>query len=398
LGLGDAWRGSTGLSISVPVAAVVAGLHVPEEPVTSVVAVLGAILGAVLFLPMLSRKIEENLEPFFFAMGVVGVSALYATGLLSPEGLRELALKALETPLFIHGVPLGITQVVLIAGYIFYKYHDRITGGIRGLMSRLGLPAFMFVIVLVLGLTSSIISVIVAAVIFAEIMASLPVTRAKKIELTVIAAFALGMGAALTPVGEPLATIAVAKLRGPPYYAGPLFLLKLIGPYIVPGVVALAALAALRARGARLPRRGAETVGAEEYTETLRTVVMRAVRVFIFVAALELLGTSFTPLVEWYFVKIPPHILYWVNMVSAVVDNATLAAAEIGPHMTIEQIKSALISLVISGGMLIPGNIPNIVAAGRLRITSKEWARIGIPLGLVLLLIYYLVLMAEGVH
>jgi len=386
------------LPISAPVAAVVAGLHVPEEPVTSVVAVLGAILGAVLFLPMLSKRIEENLEPFFLAMGIVGVVTLYATGLLSPEGLRELALKALETPLFIHGVPIGITQVVLIAGYIFYRYHERITGGIRGLMERLGLPAFIFVIVLILGMTSSIISVIVAAVIFAEVMASLPVPRAKKIELTVIAAFALGMGAALTPVGEPLATIAVAKLRGPPYHAGPLFLLKHIGPYIVPGVIALSVLAALRARGARLEKPAAEAAAEEEYTETTRTVVMRAVRVFIFVAALELLGTSFTPLVEWYFVKIPPHVLYWVNMISAVVDNATLTAAEIGPHMTLAQIKSALISLVISGGMLIPGNIPNIVAAGRLRITSKEWARIGVPLGIALLLIYYLVLMAQGIH
>ena len=384
---------------SIPVAAMVEGLTVPEEPVGSVVAVLMAILGAVLFLPMLSKRIEENLEPFFLVMGIVGVSALYATGLLSPKGLHALALKALTTPLVIHGVPIGITQVVLIAGYVFYRYHERITGGIRSLMARLGLPAFVFTIVLVLGLTSSIISVIVAAVIFAEIMASLPLPRPRRIELTVIAAFALGMGAALTPVGEPLATIAVSKLSGPPYHADPLFLVRHLGPYIIPGVIAVSALAAIRARGPRItaPQQGEES-GEEEYTETLRTVIMRAVRVYIFVAALELLGTSFTPLVEWYFVKIPPNILYWVNMISAVVDNATLTAAEIGPHMTLAQIKSALLSLVISGGMLIPGNIPNIVAAGRLRITSKEWARIGVPLGLAILIIYYLILMAQGIH
>jgi predicted cation transporter len=383
---------------AAPVAAVVAGLHVPEDPVTSVVAVLGAILAAVLLLPMLSKRIEENLEPFFLAMGIVGVASLYASGLLTGEGLRELAVKALKTPLFIHGVPIGITQVVLVAGYIFYRYHSGITRSIRSLMARLGLPAFVFTIVLVLGLTSSIISVIVAAVIFAEVMASLPLPRGKKIELTVIAAFALGMGAALTPVGEPLATIAVSKLSGPPYHADPLFLLRHLGPYIVPGVVAISLLAAFRARGPAVAAAQETREEGEEYTETLRTVVMRAVRVFIFVAALELLGTSFTPLVEWYFVHIPPHILYWVNMISAVVDNATLTAAEIGPHMTLEQIKSALLSLVISGGMLIPGNIPNIVAAGRLKITSKEWARIGVPLGLALLAIYYVVLMLQGIH
>ena len=31
--------------------------------------------------------------------------------------------------------------------------------------------------------------------------------------------------------------------------------------------------------------------------------------------------------------------------------------------------------------MLIPGNIPNIVAAGTLRIRASAWARIGIPNG-----------------
>jgi len=383
---------------AAPLAAMVEGLHVPEEPVGGVVAVLLAILGAVLFLPMVSKKIEENLEPFFLVMGVIGVSALYASGLLTGEGLRALAAKALTTPLVIHGVPIGITQVVLVAGYLFYRYHDSLTRGIGRLMERLGLPAFIFTIVLILGLTSSIISVIVAAVVFAEVMASLPLPRSKKIEVTVIAAFALGMGAALTPVGEPLATIAVSKLSGPPYHADPLFLVRHLGPYIVPGVAAIAALAALRTRGARGGGPAAAPGEGEEYVETLRTVVMRAVRVYIFVAALELLGTSFTPLVEWYFIKIPPHILYWVNMISAVVDNATLTAAEIGPQMTLAQIKSALLSLVISGGMLIPGNIPNIVAAGRLRIASKEWARVGVPLGLALLVLYYLVLAAQGIH
>jgi predicted cation transporter len=89
--------------------------------------------------------------------------------------------------------------------------------------------------------------------------------------------------------------------------------------------------------------------------------------------------------------------LYWVNMISAVLDNATLAAAEIGPALSIMQIKSALIGLLISGGMLIPGNVPNIVAAGRLRITSKEWARIGVPMGLVLMAVYFVILYVVGI-
>ena len=42
--------------------------------------------------------------------------------------------------------------------------------------------------------------------------------------------------------------------------------------------------------------------------------------------------------------------------------------------MTDRQVKFALMSLLISGGMLIPGNIPNIISASKLDIKSGEWA------------------------
>jgi len=48
--------------------------------------------------------------------------------------------------------------------------------------------------------------------------------------------------------------------------------------------------------------------------------------------------------------------------------------------------------LLISGGMLIPGNIPNIVAAGRLGITSREWARVGLLAGIPLMVVCFVVL------
>ena len=48
--------------------------------------------------------------------------------------------------------------------------------------------------------------------------------------------------------------------------------------------------------------------------------------------------------------------------------------------------------LLISGGMLIPGNIPNIVAAQRLGISSREWARVGVITGLPLMALCFAVL------
>ena len=105
---------------------------------------------------------------------------------------------------------------------------------------------------------------------------------------------------------------------------------------------------------------------------------------------------GFKPLILAYIIHIPSAGLYWVNIVSAVLDNATLAAAEIGPDLSLSQIVSALMGLLIAGGMLIPGNIPNIIAACKLEITSREWAEVGVPLGLVLMVFFFVILFVPG--
>jgi predicted cation transporter len=64
--------------------------------------------------------------------------------------------------------------------------------------------------------------------------------------------------------------------------------------------------------------------------------------------------------------------------------------------MTQNQITAALMGLLISGGMLIPGNIPNIISAGKLGITSGEWARLGLPVGLVLNVVYFVLIFFLG--
>ena len=88
----------------------------------------------------------------------------------------------------------------------------------------------------------------------------------------------------------------------------------------------------------------------------------------------------------------PAPILDWVNITSAILDNATLAAAELGPHMTAAQVKGIIMAIIISGGMLIPGNIPNIIAANKLKIPSKAWAAVGVPFGLLVMAVYFVVL------
>lgn len=361
-------------------------MEVSPEPVFHISVGLAIVLLLVLILPFRVRIIEENLEPFFLIMGITAVTI---SGLWS----YELIVEALKEPVWLPNtpVPIGIFQVVLIFGLIIHRFNRQIYSGVLSLLRKVGVRTFTFIIVTFLGLFSSIISVIVTAVILSEIALILPVERRKKIEFVVIACFAVGLGAALTPVGEPLSTIAVSKLKGDPYHADFLFLLRLLGAYLIPGVLALALYGAYRIGTITVDR-----IEVPRYEESLRNVIVRAIRVYMFVSALILLGKGLSPLAIWYFSKVPPIGLYWLNTISAILDNATLVAVEIEPEMSLMQIKSALISLLISGGMLVPGNIPNIVSAGRLKIRMNEWAKIGVPIGAVMLAVYFAILMAES--
>jgi predicted cation transporter len=168
-----------------------------------------------------------------------------------------------------------------------------------------------------------------------------------------------------------------------------------LGVLIVLGVLACSVFAMFyvgkKAEKVEVTQMGTEAGG-------LREVFVRAGKVWLFVSALFLLGAGMEVLIFKYLVQVPDYVLFWVNMVSAILDNATLTAAEISPYMSQKQINAALYGLLISGGMLIPGNIPNIISAGKLGITSSEWARLGVPVGLALNAVYFVVVFVLGIN
>jgi len=324
----------------------------------------------VLLGPFLNRKIEGNLEAFLFVMGIASATVSHAwSGALLKEGFVA---------------PIEITLAVLGAGLLFHYLRSFLDREVRRLLITLPLPAVVFSGIAVLGLLSSVISAIIAALLLIEFINLLGLHRRAEVHLTIIACFAIGLGAALTPLGEPLSTIAVSKLSGAPHHATFFYLLRLLGPYVVVAVLLLGVAGIFLVRLS--PKDLEESLSGEAEEGGLGGVFMRAFKVYVFVMALIFLGAGFKPLIDMYLVNISSLVLFWVNIVSAILDNATLAAAEIGPALTEEQIKSALLGLLIAGGMLIPGNIPNIIAAHALKIKSTEWARLGVPLGLVLML------------
>jgi predicted cation transporter len=355
----------------------IAALELPSASlgygVTFVDLGLGIIALAVLIGPFTVKKIEHNLEAFLFLMGVLSVTV---------AGVWEMRLveEAVMEP-----VVKGIVPAVLVAGMLFHYGRSSAQSAMNSILKTVPLRAVVFVMIVALGMASSIITAIIASLLLVEMVNCLPLDRKNKINLVIIACFSIGLGAVLTPLGEPLSTIAVSKLQGPPYNAGFFFLFDKLAGYVIPGVLAMGLLGMFMVRKTM----ATQTVTTIAETERLWDVVVRAAKVYIFVMALLLLGGGMKIIIDKYFTAIPSEVLFWVNMLSAVLDNATLTAAEIAPSLSMAQISAALMGLLIAGGMLIPGNIPNIISASKLGITSKEWARLGVPLGLGIMLVYF---------
>ena len=159
------------------------------------------ILVLVLTLPFLVKKIEEQLEIFLF---VVGCAAVTITAQWNAHLLHEALLE-----------PVKITLAVLFAGLLFKLSQKSIAGHVNTVAQAIGMKFFAFLLIVALGFLSSVITAIVASLVLVEIIHCLKVERKIEVKLVILACFSIGFGAALTPIGEPLSTIAISKWMYP---------------------------------------------------------------------------------------------------------------------------------------------------------------------------------------
>ena len=272
------------------------------------------ILILVLFLPFTVKKVEHNLEAFLFIMGI---AAATVSGMMN----MDLIGKALVDP-------INITLAVLIAGLITKWAQTPLERAILATSKALTPRIFLGLMVIVLGLASSIITAIIAAIILVIIVNVLPLERQSEIRFTVLACFSIGLGAALTPIGEPLSTIVVSKMGEDFNY-----LINLIGPEVIPTVIVLGIISVFVVKTTE----STNTLGAKNPTESYKEIIVRAAKIYLFVMGLTFLGHGFEPLITEYILGLSPALLYWINMISAVLDNATLAAAEVSPAKWIQK-------------------------------------------------------------
>src|SRR2546428_13531246 len=102
--------------------------------------------------------------------------------------------------------------------------------------------------------------------------------------------------------------------------------MRLLGPWIIPGIVLLGVWTAFQP----LQYVGESLTEAKEQ-ETYGGVVVRAIRVYLFVMALTRLGEGFKPVIDRFGTQLDAGILYWINMGSTALANGTLAPVRICP-------------------------------------------------------------------
>ncbi len=336
------------------------------NPAAAIIVLLFLLIG-----PLVIRPIEHNLELFILGVGI-------AATFLSAGPRSEVIVSALREPVM-------ITIAVIVASLIFREVRVPLDTSFEWLRTRVRRAILTAASIFIIAMLSSAITAIVAALLLVEVVGLLHLHDGARERVVVAGCFAVGLGAALTPMGEPLSTLAASALQ-----LGFFGLMSLLAPWVIPGIVAMSLLAGYFAIGEYF-----EAPPGPHLRQTWGDILWQGGEVFGFVAGLVLISEAYAPFAQRIVPMLSDAALFWANTISAVLDNATLVALEVRAVQA-ERALEIILALLISGGMLIPGNIPNVIAAGALNIESGTWARIAIPIGLVMLGIYFAALQVSS--
>ena len=156
------------------------------------------ILVLLLFGPLALHLIERNIEVYALALGIL--ATLFAGG-FEPEVVKQAVTE-----------PILISVAVIAAGLVFGWTRDSFERLFAKLRRRIPRAILAGAAILVLAALSSLITAIVAALVLVEIARLLHLERSAQANVTIAGCFAIGLGAALTPIGEPLSTLAAHAL------------------------------------------------------------------------------------------------------------------------------------------------------------------------------------------
>lgn len=315
--------------------------------------------------PLLSRRVEERYPLFLLGLGVLAAAL--------SRGLNEAVLvEALLRPLQL--------CLALLAGALLFSFgHGPLAWAAATVSRRLGPRAATVVSVLAAAALAPFFTGAVAALFLVELLKAVPMGGQRRREVAVIGVSAVGLTAGLSATGSPAAAVVLANLsNAPAANVTSWYLFDLVGPWVLAGALGLAAAAAAFAGD------GSDAEAPSEDPLALWTILVLSGRLFASLAGLILLGAGVLPALEGMLRGFPPGGLYWLNAVSAVLDNAALAAVEFEPGMLQNQIRFAYCGILAADPFFVIAGAPNMIAADRLRITAGQWASVGIPVGTAL--------------
>lgn len=321
--------------------------------------------------PLISPWVEKRIEWFILAMGILAATVSWSW---SETMIMEAILR-----------PMKVCGAILAGSLLFSFSHDNLQNGIRRVLGRLGPRCTVGVAVFLTGISAMFLTAAVAVLVLVEILYVLRLERDAEINVAVLGCFAIGLGGGLTPIAGPVPAIAMAKLAFAAYPIDTFYLFNLIGPWAIPSILTMGIIAGLFF--GKLQTGSVKPV--EEDPLSLWTILILTLKMYVFIVGLVFLGAGLVPLIDTYLIGASPGVLYWVNAISAVIDGATLASVEISPRMSQAQIRYILVGLLIAGGALVTGNAPNLVAAHKLKISNREWAKAGLPIGGLMMLFYF---------
>ena len=335
---------------------------------------LAVIVLNLLIWPLVSKWVENHLEIFLL---IIGVAAVTVAGGWNKDFIYQT-----------FNAPVNVAFIVLVVSVIF-NYYSRYIFRMLFVLFRYFEPKHSFaILVFLLGLSSSVFSVTVAALVLAEVLQVVNLEREQTLKVTVYACYAIGLGALLMPLAEPLGLIIHNQLAQGPHQADFFFMLRHFFWWIVPGLALMGFAAGYTVRNTNTQVQ----LHIREDKEDYKSILRRTWHIYLFVAALHLISTGLRPFAQSTIAHLSGKILFWANAASVVIDNATLAAIEVTPTVTVHNLTYMIIGLAAFGSMVVQGNLPNIVAAEKLGIKSREWARVAVPTGLVLMTGYFIAL------
>jgi predicted cation transporter len=205
-----------------------------------------------------------------------------------------------------------ITIAVIVAGVLFGLMRERPDSCFDRLGRRIRRPVLTAGSIFVLALLSSLITVIIAALMLVEVISLLRLGGKHAFESRYPVVLRLGWQPPYPSGRAEIDVMFEASLLRP---------IELLGPWILPGAAGASILAGYFARGAHH-----ETPQGIQLRESTYRALLQGGKVYVFIADLVLVSHAYEPVVTKFIPGAIEHIAVLANTISAVLDNATLVS------------------------------------------------------------------------